>query len=84
MYMTVKDAMKVLDVSRTTMMAWLDGGRFAGARQVQDFPTAPWYIPADSVEAVRQELIADLERQIRRISVPVTDRFDVDFVSAGD
>ena len=84
MYMTVKDAMKVLDVSRTTMMAWLEGERFSGAYKLTEFTTAPWYIPADSVEAVRQELIADLERQIRRISVPVTDRFDVDFVSAGD
>lgn len=79
--MNVKDAMRVLDVSRTTMMEWLDSGDvFPGARKLSDSKTAPWYIPADEVEKKRLELIADLERSIEKISVPAESRFDVDLV----
>lgn len=81
LFMKITDAMRVLDVSRTTMMEWLDSGDvFPGARKLNDSQTAPWFIPADEVESKRQELINDLERKIEKISVPAESRFDIDLV----
>ena len=77
-YMTVSDAIKVLDVSRITMMKWLKEDRFEGACQLNGSPTSAWHIPVEAVEEMRLQKIADYERQIERISVSATERVDVD------
>jgi hypothetical protein len=78
-YMTISDAIRVLNVSRQTMMAWLEAGMFDGAYK-EDKETAPWYIPAEAVERKRQELIAALEKKIRRLEPSVYERHDVDLL----
>lgn len=78
--MKITDAMRVLDVSRTTIMEWLDSGVFVGAKKLSESPTAPWYIPADEVERLRLHRIAELERQIEKISVPAESRYDIDLI----
>ncbi len=52
-YMTVSDAIKVLDVSRITMMKWLKEDRFEGACQLNGSPTSAWHIPVEAVEEMR-------------------------------
>lgn len=52
------------------MMSWLEEGKFPGARKVGG-ATSPWVIPAEDVEAVRVERVADLKRQMARIARPV-------------
>lgn len=63
---TVSQAMRILDVSRQTMMEWIkEGKRFPGARQDEpDIATSPWLIPAEDVERVRQARIAELDSRI--------------------
>ena len=70
--MQIKDAQKVLNVSRTTMMAWIEEGRFPGAEKGEN-PRDPWLIPVDDVEKVRLQLIADLHTQLAKISRPAMD-----------
>lgn len=57
-------------LSRNTIMAWIRAEKIP-AYQVGDTVTAPWYIPADVVEQVRQARIAELQRQIEEINRPV-------------
>ncbi len=78
--MKVNDAMRVLDVSRITIMAWLEEGKFPGSFKAEG-PTAPWSLPVSEVEKIRLEKVADLERQLRRISIPAHE-FDASFTYA--
>lgn len=66
MELTLDEAREVLGVSRQTMHAWLSSGRITGRRMR---PSHPWLFHVDEVERVRQELIADLQRQIDELSV---------------
>jgi antirestriction protein len=63
---SVRDAMTLLNVSRPTVMKWLQDGKFENAAK-DDGLTGEWNIPRQDIEAVRQELIADYESKIERL-----------------
>lgn len=63
---TVSRALRVLDVSRNTMMKWIKDNRFPNAFK-SDGVTGEWRIPAKDVERVRLERIAELEGQLSEI-----------------
>ena len=63
---TVRETMTLLNVSRPTVLKWLDDGRFPSAAK-GDGVTSGWNIPRKDIEAVRTELISDLQRQIERL-----------------
>lgn len=65
---SVRDTMALLDVSRTTVMKWLDDGRFPNAEK-EDGKTGSWFIPRQDIEVVRAELIADLNAQIEHLQL---------------
>lgn len=74
---TIADASKVLGVSRQTIMAWLDAGKFPGAEKGEG-QTKPWLIPVGDVEKVRLEIVTDLEERLSRVARPTsTYRFDL-------
>ena len=60
---SVREAMALLDVSRPTLLKWISDGRFPNAGKAEG-TTGEWSIPRKDIEAVRQELIGDLRRQI--------------------
>ena len=60
---SVRQTMELLNVSRTTMLKWLAEDRFPDAVKAEGL-TGGWDIPRDNVEAVRQQLIDDLQEQI--------------------
>lgn len=63
---SVRDTMTLLNVSRPTVMKWLQDGKFENAAK-DDGLTGEWNIPRQDIEAVRQELIADHESKIERL-----------------
>lgn len=63
---SVRETMTLLNVSRQTVMRWLAEERFPGAIK-EDGRTGEWNIPRQDIEAVREELIADLQAQIRTL-----------------
>lgn len=64
---SVSHATRILSVSRQTMMKWIDEGKFPGAEKSGDGTTDPWLIPAEEVERVRQERVAELESRIEEL-----------------
>ena len=63
---TVRETMTLLNVSRPTVLKWLDDKRFPNATK-GDGVTSSWIIPRSDIEAVRSEIIADLQREIKRL-----------------
>jgi len=63
---SVRDTMTLLDVSRPTILRWLADGRFPNAKK-ESGVTGEWNIPRQDIEAIRQELVADLRRQINHL-----------------
>jgi predicted DNA-binding transcriptional regulator AlpA len=60
---SVRDVMQLLDVSRTTVLKWLADDRFPNAKKGEGV-TSEWDIPREDIEAIRQDRINDLRRQI--------------------
>ncbi len=51
---------------RPTVMKWLRDGKFPNAIK-EEGTTGEWNIPRQDIEAIRQELIADLNTQIEHL-----------------
>lgn len=63
---TVREATRILGVSRQTLLKWLDQDRFPNAeKEDPDLKTSSWLIPAADLEKVRREWIAELDDRIR-------------------
>lgn len=75
--LTINQTMKCLNVSRQSTMAWLASGKFPNAEK--DSITGWWLIPVDDVEAIRQKLIKQHERSLKRIAVPA-----IEFLENGE
>ncbi len=60
---TIFEAQILLSVSRQTIMQWRNTGKFPGAMKTTD-KKSEWRIPRADIEAVRQDLIDGLQRQI--------------------
>lgn len=65
---SVRDTMALLDVSRATVMKWLDKERFPNAVK-EDGRTGEWNIPRQDIEEIRAELIADLRAKIQHLEL---------------
>ena len=64
---SVREVMTLLNVSRPTVLKWLnDDSRFPNAYK-EDGATGEWNIPRQDVEKVRQEIIAEHQKQIKRL-----------------
>lgn len=65
---SVRDVMTLLNVSRPTVLKWLNEkeNKFPNACK-DDGVTGEWHIPREDVEGVRQEMIAELQRKIERL-----------------
>lgn len=63
---SVREAMTLLDVSRPTVLKYLSDGKLSGAIK-RDGLTGEWDIPREAIEAVRQERINALRREISKL-----------------
>lgn len=63
---SVRETMTLLDISRPTVLKYLERGRFPGAEK-RDGVTGEWDIPRNEIEAVRQERIEALRREISKL-----------------
>lgn len=63
---SVRETMTLLDVSRPTVLKYLSDGKFPGAVK-REGATGEWDIPREDVEAVRQERIITLRREISKL-----------------
>lgn len=64
---TLSDTMRILDVSRQTLMKWIRKGKVKVNRE-DDWKTAPYLIPAEEVARLRQERIVELTASIEKDS----------------
>jgi predicted site-specific integrase-resolvase len=54
-FLTPGEAAKVLQVSRWTILRWIDKGHFEGVIRPGFGPTAPHKIPVDSINTVAKD-----------------------------
>lgn len=66
----VSETARILDVSRQTLMKWIDQGRFKGVEK-EPGNTGVWLIPADEVERVRQERLDELNAERLEIEIKI-------------
>jgi len=67
---TISQAMEWTGYSRNTLSRYVRGKKVV-ARQDGDTTTAPWLIPAEEVERLRVQRLAELQQEIAKISRPV-------------
>lgn len=68
--LTITQAQKYTGYSRNTLSAYVRGKKVV-ARQDGETVTAPWLIPAEEVERLRVQRLAELQQEIAKISRPV-------------
>ena len=71
---SVRQAMSLLDVSRPTILKWLEDGKFPNATKA-DGKTGDWNIPRSDIEAVRQERIDALLEEVEHLRLLSKSRY---------
>jgi predicted DNA-binding transcriptional regulator AlpA len=61
----LQEAMKKLDISRPTILRWIEDGVFPGA--VNHGGPVGWKIPVREVEAKRDDIVAGLQAEIEHL-----------------